>query len=192
MMDCPVPQEFKCSNLSEVVSLVESFPSMDEGLVLVWETSGPSGHIRLKCKNSKYVAIHHLRSNGVITPYRILHLIMQNETEEYLNYFSEDTPYFNYINELYEDFQKDILDTYDNCNHFESQKEFALAIMSAAKYKASQGVIFNLRKGKDMKECLYSLGAKKIEKALNMKSKFVEKFKINISDLPDEDEGDDK
>jgi hypothetical protein len=180
-----LPPYYEINDWNELTNLVNSFPSMQEGVVLVWEdTNREEGHYRLKCKNVQYVAIHNLRSNGLISPYRILTLIMGNEEEEYLSYFEEDRKYFDFVKNEWNKFLKGVEDIYNQFKDIESQKDFALAVMANIPEKFYSGFLFDMRKGKSLKESLdkFNGDGKKLSKAMNLKEKFMKEFNLKIEE----------
>ena len=179
----PLPKYYEINDWNDLTNLVNEFPSMQEGVVLVWEDSmRPYGHYRLKCKNVQYVAIHNLRSNGMISPYRILTLVMANEHEEYLQYFEEDRKYFDFVESEYDKFLINIETLYNKLKDIELQKDFALAVMEEIPEKFYSGFLFDMRKRKTLKECLdkFEGNGKKLAKMMRLKEKFMKEFNLKI------------
>jgi len=180
------PKSYECSSFEELKAMADSLESMEEGFVLVIEKEG--SFRRLKCKNSKYLSIAHLRNNGNISPRRILTLVMDNEELEYLSYFPEDKPYFGFVKAAYIDSLERMLDVWDECGQIEDQKDFALAIKAKTKYSHEAGILFRMRKGTPIMDSIKSMGdtkelsAKKLAKSLNLKHRFVTEFNINLED----------
>lgn len=184
-LNVKLPDYYEVNDWNKLSNLVNSFPSMQEGVVLVWEDEKrEQGFYRLKCKNVQYVAIHNLRSNGLISPYRILTLILNNEEEEYLSYFEEDRKYFEFVREEFYNFIIKVESLYNKFKDIETQKDFALAVMANIPEKFYSGFLFDMRKGKNLKECLdkFNGDGKKLSKMMNLKSKFMKKFNLKIED----------
>lgn len=176
------PNYYKVSSYEELLKLVQAFPAMNEGVVLKSENSGES-HWRIKLKNPAYLAIAHLRSNGTISPKRILTLILENDHIEYLGYFECDKPYFSFAEEFYNDTKNRIKAIFEEHKGIADQKEFALAIMPKTVYGFENGIIFNLRKkGGTVEEKLKEVGGDKISKAMNLKQKFIDKFHVVVEE----------
>ena len=178
-----LPTYYHVSDWNELTKLVNSFPAMQEGVVLVWEDLMRSqGHYRLKCKNVNYVAIHNMRSNGLISPYRILTLVMNNEHEEFLSYFPEDQKYFDFVSTEYEKMTSSIERIYLAVKGIEDQKEFALAVMENITEKFYSGFVFEMRKGRSLEDCLdtFKGGAKQLAKKMNLKEKFIKEFNLKM------------
>jgi hypothetical protein len=180
LMNVERPKRYSFNSLEEAIKIAQTLNCMQEGFVLVYE----NGHSfwRLKCKNEKYLAIAHMRSNGPIAPKRILKLIMANDYIEYINYFPEDSKYVNFVKEIYEESINRIKNIYESNKNIENQKDFALTIIPLAKYSYEQGVIFGLRKGKELNECLNKIGEKNIAESLNLKEKMRDKFSLTFDD----------
>jgi hypothetical protein len=173
--------------------MVNEFPSMQEGVVLVWEYVADIGYIRIKCKNLKYIAIHNMRGNGLISVHRILTLVMQNETSEYLSYFECDKPYFDFVEEEYNKFVNEVKLVYSRCKDIENQKDFAISIMSDVSNKSFTAYLFNLRKGVSLESQLETMSkaehsVKKLSEVLDLKNKFMKKFNIKEVTFGDKDE----
>lgn len=179
-MKCPRPKTYKVYSWENVMSLVSEFPSMQEGVVILFENE--KGFMRVKCKNPKYVAIAHMRENGGISPKNVLKLVMENEQHEYLKYFECDKKYFDFV-------EKEYKDVFDRVNRIaaetmsiEDQKTFALTIMKMTKTPIENGILFGIRKGKSINDFLREMGAKKLSKAMNLSGKFVKEFGVVFDD----------
>lgn len=131
------PKKYTFSNLEEIMESIKKLSAMEEGYVAKIDTW------RIKIKNPAYLAISHLRDNGVISEKRIIELIFMNEQDEYFSYFPEDRKYFEPYIKAFEKMLLDIENTYLNNKHIENQKEFALAINNCP----AKSAIFAWRKG---------------------------------------------
>ena len=178
------PKYYKVNSYEELIELASSLPAMDEGFVMKFEKRGSEGsHFRIKVKNPAYLEIAHMRSNGAISPKRILALIISNDHMEYLSYFECDKPYFDFVEGEYIEVKNRIVSIYEENKGIKDQKEFALTIMPKVVYSFESGVIFGLRKtGGTIDAALEKLGADKITKAMNMKQKFLDKFHIKVEE----------
>ncbi len=74
--------------IEECIQTSLNLKDLEEGYV-IYENSIPI----YKIKSPSYVAIHHLRGEG-LCPKKIAELILINETDEYLKYFPEDEHHF--------------------------------------------------------------------------------------------------
>lgn len=133
-----LPQIYDLGQLEGIQASLKELPTMDEGYVILHPTSGN----RVKIKNPAYVAIHHLRDNGVPSPRRMVELIQLNETDEYLSYFPEDRQFFEPYMEAYDILNREIKNLYSQIKNIVSQKDFALKV----KHLPYCGVLFNMRK----------------------------------------------
>jgi len=77
------PLEMKFNTYDDIIENISKLPAMDEGYVCNW------GDWRIKIKNPAYLAISHLRENGVISPKRVAKLVFLEDEGEYLGYRPE-------------------------------------------------------------------------------------------------------
>jgi len=97
------PKEYSFNSLEDVVSIAETLPYNEEGYVIVDDDWN-----RVKIKSPAYVAIHHLKNNGIVSKSRIVTLIRKGEQEEFLSYFPEYKEYFDDINKKISIFIEDM------------------------------------------------------------------------------------
>ena len=64
----------------------------------------------------------------------------------------------------------------------ETQKEFAISIMSSCEYDWEKGVLFELRKGKLIGDIFKRLDSSKLEKSMNLKGKFQKNFNVVVEE----------
>lgn len=124
-------------SINDIIQKADSLKNLEEGFVGYDKEGIP----RVKVKSAAYVAVHHIRGEG-LNPKRIAELVISGEEEEYLTYFPEDRgtiePYAIALKNLMYNLELTML-----TNHgIEDQKQFALAI------KDIQGkpVLFTARK----------------------------------------------
>lgn len=144
-------------DLHSIDEIKKSFTEeMDEAFFegyVFWNTETDE---RVKCKNPIYVQIHHLRDNGNLNPKRICELVFANETEEYLNYFNEDKPFFDSWINAYQIAVEQIHFNFEVISKQElTQKEYALLV----KDLPYSGIMFALRQGKTLEECFSKLSS---------------------------------
>ena len=176
------PKTYTVHNAEELITLVESFPSMEEGVVLVIQSANGS-HWRVKCKNPKFVAIAHMRENGNISPKRILTLIMENDHFEYLKYFPEDERYFRFVEGEYLSTINRMKSVYREVIGIADQKTFALTMMPKMVYSFEKGILFAIRKnGGTIEQELLDIGAKKISQSMGLRGKFAKMFGIETEE----------
>lgn len=134
-----IPDSFQFTNYSDCVNSQQSRRNLEEGVVGYNEDGVPV----CKVKNPAYVAAHHLRGEGVLTPRRVVDLININEWSEYLAVFPRDEERILPWVKAKETLDFEVEEVYDTLQHIENQKEFAL---EAIKHPY-QSILFNLRKG---------------------------------------------
>jgi len=141
------PKDHKFKTWEEVIEASKVLPALEEGYV------AQIGSWRIKVKNPAYLAIAHLRENGAITEKRVVKLVFMQDHSEYLLHFPEDKPEFDPYIEAYQR----MIDDIHWCSHhymkIEDQKEFALKV----KDRPAAGVLFGLRKGRDLPDILEGL-----------------------------------
>jgi T4 RnlA family RNA ligase len=141
LLGVDMPNTYNLNSFEEVIENASKLPALEEGYVCKWADG-----FRLKIKNPSYLAIAHLRENGVLSESRVIKLVMENDHEEYLSYFGEDRPLF----QPYIDAHKVMLDKINEVwykyKDIESQKDFALAVNEHG-YMSS--VLFKKRKMMD-------------------------------------------
>lgn len=93
----PKPKKYKFSNEKDYRELVENMDDNNEGIVVC-----DSNFNRVKIKTRKYVELHRMANNGILTTERALTMILDNEIEEFLAYFPQ-----------YKDFIYNVIDKYD-------------------------------------------------------------------------------
>jgi hypothetical protein len=179
-MEVQRPNKYKFTSIQDAIEKSKELPAMEEGFVLVYE--GNDRYWRLKCKNPKYLAIANMRANGQISPKRILKLIMANDHLEYLSYFESDKPYFDFVEKIYNDCVSRIGSIWEKNKGLETQKEFAISIMSSCEYDWEKGVLFELRKGKLIGDIFKRFDSSKLEKSMNLKGKFQKNFKVVVEE----------
>lgn len=123
--------------IEDIIQKADSLKNLEEGFVGYDQQGVP----RVKIKSAAYVAVHHIRGEG-LNPKRIAELVISGEEEEYLTYFPEDRgtiePYAIALKNLMYNLELTMLTKHG----IEDQKQFALAI------KDIQGkpVLFTARK----------------------------------------------
>ena len=146
MIGIRLPKRFTFNNISNVLNSMKELPALDEGYVVEYNDW------RIKIKNPSYLAVAHIRNNGILSIQRIWYLVVTGVDTEYLNYFPEDLQYFTKYQIKLSLLKKEITETYMYYKDIVSQKDFALAI----KGLPYVGILFSMRKGKTLQECLES------------------------------------
>lgn len=114
------PKQFKFDSIEACLETAKHLPDLQEGYVM-YEGGVPV----CKVKSPAYVAVHHIRGEG-LSPKRIAELVVINEQEEYLNYFEEDREHFTPYVEALDNTLTLAQDVYNKAKDCETQKEFAL------------------------------------------------------------------
>lgn len=138
------PEEIWLNSYEAIAKNISKLPAMDEGYVCNWD------NWRIKIKNPAYLAIAHLRENGVISPKRIAKLIFLEDEEEYLGYFPEDKKYFDPYKDAYIDFRENLQYIWTCVKDIKDQKEFALEV----KDLEISAFLFAMKKGLTYEEIL--------------------------------------
>jgi T4 RnlA family RNA ligase len=114
------PKEYRFDTVEECLRTSRELKDLDEGYV-VYQDGVPIA----KVKSPTYVAVHHIRGEG-LNPKRVMQLVLSGEHHEYLNYFPDDEvvimPYVN----AYLKLTDAIGDSYDEIKGISEQKEFAV------------------------------------------------------------------
>lgn len=115
-----MPISFKFENAEECLRSAQGLKNLDEGYV-IYQDGVPIA----KVKSPAYVAVHHIRGEG-LNPKRIMQLVLTNEQDEYLQYFPEDREVMQpYIDaKIVLDYAIDAM--YDSIRGIDDQKEFAM------------------------------------------------------------------
>lgn len=142
------PKTYSLLSVDEILSAAKELPELDEGYVCRLDM--PNGIVkRIKVKNPKYVAIAHLRNNGVVSDKRVVQLVMQKGYDEYLKYFPEDRPIFEPYIRAYGKMHETIRDLMVYMS-IKDQKAFALKV----KDTPVASIMFALRKGIILQEAI--------------------------------------
>lgn len=128
-------KRFNFTSEADAVDSAAQLKDLDEGYIVYMD-----GVPVCKIKSPAYVAVHHLRGEG-LNPKRISELVLSGEQDEYLKYFPEDAPVIQPYSDALGELVFEMLKVYGEVCNIEDQKDFALAI---AKHKW-KGVLFNAR-----------------------------------------------
>lgn len=149
---------FPLSSFEDIVQAAEDLPTLEEGFVC-WD---PVSNKRVKIKAASYVAIHHLRDNGVPSAKRVYTLVLVNEQDEYLSYFPEDRKMFEPVIDDVEKFRASLIENWEFVKDIEDQKTFALAVQ---KFKGTP-FFFTAKKMKT--SAIHAFDDSPIEKKIKM------------------------
>lgn len=125
-----VAQAYSFATDEDCVRTAASLKDLDEGYV-IYQDGVPVA----KIKSPAYVAVHHIRGEG-LNPKRIMELVLTNEQDEYLQYFPDDRVVMQPYIDAKQNLDLDIVAMYNATSHIEDQKDFAREVGPLA-YKAS-------------------------------------------------------
>ncbi len=125
----PLQHQFNC--MEDIKQMFEHISAADEGYVLVeYNGSQERGSFkRIKVKNPRYVALHHLvgaGSDDLLNNKKVVALIQIGEIEEVLAYFPEYASQIQTMKDRFKALAGDLENSYDKIKDIEDRKEFAL------------------------------------------------------------------
>jgi hypothetical protein len=136
------PKRYNVNSIADVVKMAKELPAINEGYVCLNDRGTEHTYWRVKVKNPSYLAISHMRANGVLSQKRIAYLVVHGDEEEYLSYFPEDRKHFaSYQTALLK--AKGDVESLMQYMSIEDKKEFALKV----KDSPVGFIMFGLRKG---------------------------------------------
>lgn len=160
------------SSVSEIINRFDDMPFTEEGYVVV-----DSNFNRIKIKNPKYVAVHHLKNRTA--EHHIMTIIKENETEEYISTFPERKEEILSLVENYHKLRQTLHNIWDEIkSHIpqdksgEERKRFALKVIEIGESNSLDdsliGLFFGLYDGKIESIDVFLLGMddKKLYKML--------------------------
>lgn len=153
-------QTFPLFNWQDIIKAVEKLNPLEaEGYIIC-----DAQFNRIKVKSPKYVLWSHFRTS--FSTHKILQIIVNNEGDEFLNYYPEWTKLYQEMNFKYEKLVAEIQATYDQYKSIPMQKDFALAV----KHLPYSGILFALRRDKSLsiKEALAKTSIPKLEQLLDI------------------------
>ena len=155
-------ESYDINDAEDVLKFVESRDALDEGVVLY----DVDKQMRIKVKNSAYVAIHRLKGEGEDNIKGFITLVFKQEQDEFLLYFPEYTDVMlKYVN-AYNGFKLFVNELWNNNKHIENQKEFALKV----KDTPVSGILFGLKKGLLMDDLIQNLS---VNRKIDLLNKFL-------------------
>lgn len=134
--------------------------------------------MRIKVKNEKYVALHHLKGNGesVCSPKYLIPFILDGaaEEDEVLKYLPELRPYYTALKHGIALLKAEMMNLWHKYKDVESQKEFALGVVPSK----SSGFLFEARKRNVSPLVVWEARAQA----------FLEKWAVDNVKVPEKDE----
>lgn len=138
------PQRWSFDSMAACAEAAKDLRDLNEGFVMYDRHGAPV----CKVKNPAYVAAHHLRGEGVLTPKRVINLLEINEMAEYLSIFPEDAgkmePYVRAYFQVFAEAET----LWTLYSTIADQKEFAMKVNKSP----VAGLLFRKRQGQDFKE----------------------------------------
>jgi RNA ligase len=165
-----VAQLFPLTNWQEIIKAAAELDPMDSEGYIVCDRD----FNRVKVKSPQYVAIAHLRDS--FSSRKMIEIVLENEGEEFLNYYPEWTDLYQKIKIRYQNLITEIEFSYQQHRDISEQKEFAIKV----KNLPYSGILFALRAGKtnSIKESLANTSITKVEQLLGQRS-----FRGNLGKL---------
>ena len=131
-----IPKIFPLRSVDECVKAASELDVNAEGYVVVDKDFN-----RVKIKSPTYVALHHMRNNGVLSYERGIEIVRGNELGEVLTYFPEFKPHLEKIKNVYDSLIADLNESwlaYNQLDPFiiETRKDKAIWIQKNFKVPA--------------------------------------------------------
>lgn len=114
------PNRIKFKSAEDCLRAAQGLKNLDEGYV-IYQDGVPVA----KIKSPAYVAVHHIRGEG-LNPKRIMQLVLTNEQDEYLQYFPEDRAVMQPYIDAKQTLDYAINALYDSIQGIVDQKDFAI------------------------------------------------------------------
>jgi hypothetical protein len=142
LLNCQSVEHYQFDNYEELHKWIEEKPYTFEGCVV------KNGKIRIKIKNSKYVAMHRLKGNGNLTLDKYaIPIILDGEVDEVLCIYPEYEQVLRNCEEKVNSAIKEVESLWEEVKNVENQKEFALIVIKC-KWNS---VLFTKKKFKNKK-----------------------------------------
>ena len=119
-----LPKQYNFNTIDACMTAAKELPNLEEGYVLY----SPEGVPVVKVKSPAYVAAHRLRGEGTPTPRRIMDLIIDNEQDEYLSIFPEDSGLILPYRDAMFQGLSEVDSVYASVKEISEQKEFAMKV----------------------------------------------------------------
>lgn len=122
------PKVYSFGTFDDAVKNAAMLPYDQEGYVVVDKNWN-----RIKAKSTSYLAAHHLKNNGNVSPNNVLELIKSGEDKEFIAYFPEYKNHFDAVNKKYTKTIEAILLAVDESKELKktlsSKKDFATFVL---------------------------------------------------------------
>jgi len=177
------PKVFPLGNIDECVKAAEQLDCNNEGFVVCDKWFN-----RVKVKSPTYVALHHMRNNGILSYERGVEIVRGNELGEVLSYFPEFKEHLESIKEKYDRYAADLNSAqeqiiewiksngYDRQKWFiqsggQKRKDYAIFVMKSFKLFSAFAFAFVDEKVMSAEEWLADMPTKNLAAALGLKDK---------------------
>jgi T4 RnlA family RNA ligase len=179
-----LPNVVAFSNKEELIGLVKSLPTLEEGFVAIdtskYDEDGISFK-RVKVKNPSFVAISHIKDKHGRSTRSFVSLVFDGDVSEFLSYYPEYTQFILDIRDKYDAYVKQVnLDVMNAADLFtKDKKTFAIGIQSCK----NKGFMFKLydHSVSSLKDYFLSIEKTKSRKHL-------EKYLVELLRLKDDDD----
>jgi T4 RnlA family RNA ligase len=179
-----LPNVAAFSSKEELIGLVKSLPTLEEGFVAVNDSNYDEDGIsfkRVKVKNSSFVAISHIKDRHGRSTRSFVSLVFDGDVSEFLSYYPEYTQFIVDIRDKYDAYVRQInLDVSNAVDLFtKDKKTFAIGIQSCK----NKGFMFKLydHSMSSLKDYFSSIEKTKSRKHL-------EKYLVELLRLKDDDD----
>jgi hypothetical protein len=130
-------KKFDFKSMDEMISTAKNLQGLDEGYV-----AKDKNGLRIKIKADLYLKVHKIKGEGQITEKSMCSLIVDNEQEEFLQYFPEYRVMFEPYEKAFFELIEEIDHVWLDVHGIENQKEYALKVKDLP-YSA---ILFSMRK----------------------------------------------
>lgn len=116
------PKIYEFGSIEECLNTAKELPYDQEGYVV-----RDASYHRNKVKSIRYLAVHRMKGEGVLSINRAMDILRLNEKDEFLAYFPEYTEIFTKLQEQYDNLVTEIKRDWEDCQKraFASRKELA-------------------------------------------------------------------
>lgn len=141
----PKPKLYDFTDVDAVLEYAKTMPYSEEGFVVV-----DANWNRVKIKSEEYVRIHRIRGEAIPTKKRILDIVRNNGSDDFLSYFPEYKETFDEVIEAYKgliySIHSDVAQyVHEGWDHEQDRKRYALEF---AKNCTASDYMFQLKDGK--------------------------------------------
>ncbi len=140
-------QKFDFNSMDEMLSTAKGLQGLDEGFV-----AKDKNGLRIKIKADLYLKVHKIKGEGQITEKSMCGLIVDNEQEEFLQYFPEYRTMFKPYEDAFSELCLEIDNVWLENRGIENQKEYALQV----KDYSFSSILFSMRKTQKSFEEIWS------------------------------------